>query len=294
MSYSELSAAVLKARAFGGLPAASLFDIASDGETGIDEVDFGDAVTRNLGHGRAIIAVVGDGIREDLLSLTTLLQGHAGERFTFALVELAIYRTNDSGRVVVPSVLAQTVLVERGVVRIAATPVQGHAIVIESPQNVGPKQPGPGGMTFGEDEFYEVLGQNAPGMPDLLKGFVDKATALDLYAEFLGGLNLKHASPRGNPLNVGAIAKTGFVDFGPSVWWGDKDAARAYNETVAKLVGGAVINRNDRDYFVVRVGNNKMPKLSALLPQHEQAWLDAIQTYVRDCLAAPQSATASA
>jgi len=293
MSYTELNAAVLKVRAGNGLPAASLFDIASDGENGIDEADFVDAVTRNLGHGRAIIAVVGDGIREDLISLASLLQGHAGERFTFALVELAVYHSNDSGRLVVPSVLAQTVLLERGVIRIDGIAPQGHQIVIESPQNVAPVQASSRRVTFGEDEFYDVLGQNAPGMSDLLKGFVDKAAALGVYVEVLGGLNLKHASPHSNPLNMGAIAKAGFVDFGPSTWWGTKDAARAYNETVAKLVGGVVINRKDGDEYFVRAGN-KMPKLSALLPQHELAWLDAMQSYIRDCLAAAKSAAVSA
>jgi len=31
-----------------------------------------------------------------------------------------------------------------------------------------------------------VLGQNTPGMPDLLKCFVEKATALGVYCEFIG------------------------------------------------------------------------------------------------------------
>jgi hypothetical protein len=297
MSYSELDAAVKKARVAAEIPATSLFEIASAGGNGLDEVEFIDAVTRNLGRGKAVIAVVGDGIREDLISLSALLQGHAGQRFTFALVELAIYHASSrSGRVVVPSVLAQTVLLERGVIRIAANVPQGQGIIIESPLNVSPEQGARGGMSFGEDEFYDVLGQNAPGMPDLLRAFVEKAAALGVYPEVLGGLNLKHASPSGNPLNVGAIAKAGFVDFGPSTWWGNKTAARAYNETVAKLVGGSVIERNDGQDCVVRVGNNKMPRLSALLPRHAEAWLDAIQTYIRECLAdgAKAAATTSA
>ncbi|HTP36015.1 MAG TPA: hypothetical protein VMJ75_27760, partial [Candidatus Acidoferrales bacterium] len=294
MSYSELDAAVKNARIAAGLPAASLFEIASDGENGLDEVEFVDAVIRNLGRGKAVIAVVGDGIREDLISLSTLLQGHAGQRFTFALVELAVYHTSSRpGRFIVPSVLAQTVLLERGVIRIAATVPQDHGIIIESPQDVSTQHRGTRGMSFGEDEFYDVLGQNAPGMADLLKAFVDKAAALDVYAEVLGGLNLKHASPSGNPLNMGSIAKGGFVDFEPSTWWGNKGAARAYNQTVARLVGGSLIERNDGQHFVVRVGNNKMPKLSALLPRHEQAWLDAIQRYIRECLADSAQAEAT-
>ncbi|NLT65758.1 MAG: hypothetical protein GXX84_04065 [Acidobacteria bacterium] len=83
---------------------------------------------------------------------------------------------------------------------------------------------------------------------------------------------------------MGTVLKGGFVDFDPSTWWGNKRAARTYNEAVAKLVGGNVIERKD-DQYVVRIGTSKMPRLSALLPHHEQEWLDAIERYIQECLA---------
>jgi hypothetical protein len=176
-------------------------------------------------------------------------------------------------------------LLERGVVRIAGSVPQGPQIVVDPPRKLVPGQFSTPGMTFGEEEFYEILGRSVPGLPDLLKTFVDKAATLGIYAEVLGGLNLKHASPSGNPLNLAAVAKAGFVDFGPSTWWGDKHAARAYNETVAKLAGASVIERKEGQQLVVRLAGNKMPKLSALLPQHEDAWLAAMERYIRECLA---------
>jgi hypothetical protein len=283
MSYSELNAAVSRAR--GGSPGRSLVEIASDGPNPVDEAEFVDAVTSNLERGKAIVAVVGDGIREDLTSIAHLLQGHAGQRFTFALVELAIYETNEhTERLVIPSVLAQTVLLERGVIRISSDGPKGQQIVVDPPQEIGSKQFGTRGMSFGEDEFYEILERNAPGLPDLLKAFVDKSASLGIYAEVLGGLNLKHASPSGNPLNLAAVAKAGFVDFGPATWWGSRDAARTYLATVANLAGASVVERRDGQDWVVRVAGNKMPKLSVLLPQHEQAWLDAMDRYIRQCL----------
>lgn len=51
------------------------------------ESEFIDAVSWNLRRGGAVVAVVGDGIREDMLGLAELLQTHAGLRFVFALVE---------------------------------------------------------------------------------------------------------------------------------------------------------------------------------------------------------------
>jgi hypothetical protein len=110
MSYSELQSAVLKARGASNVAAASLYEIVA-GSSDAGEADFIDAVSLNLTRGRAVIAVVGDGIREDIVPLANLLQSHAGHRFTFALVELAIYETPDPQvRLVVPSILAQTTL----------------------------------------------------------------------------------------------------------------------------------------------------------------------------------------
>jgi hypothetical protein len=199
MSYGELESAVLKARRVREMPTASLFEIVSRCSEGLDEAEFSDAVTGNLERGRAIIAVVGDGIREDIMSLAELVQSHAGHRFTFALVELTVYETPATGtRLVVPSVLAQTVLVERGVVRIEGIPA-GQRVIVELPTS-GPTNKSPlRRMGIGEDEFFELLGQRETHLPEVLKAFLAKGEALGVYADMQGGLNLKHASPSKHP-----------------------------------------------------------------------------------------------
>ena len=79
-----------------------------------------------------MIAVVGDGIRDDIAPLAELLQSHAGQRFTFALVELGIFETPQKAtRLVVPSVLAKTVLIERGVVRLENNAIRIEADVLK-------------------------------------------------------------------------------------------------------------------------------------------------------------------
>ncbi|HEX5320872.1 MAG TPA: hypothetical protein VFW46_17060, partial [Stellaceae bacterium] len=90
LSFDELESAVIRARKVAGENPKSLFELISI-DSDLDEASFVDAVSRNLQRGRAIIAVVGDGIREDIMPLAELLQSHAGHRFTFALVELAVY-----------------------------------------------------------------------------------------------------------------------------------------------------------------------------------------------------------
>lgn len=295
MSYSALESAVLQARHGESEPAASLFEIVAKKSQGLDEVEFIDAISKNLVSGRAIVAVIGDGIREDIKPLANLLQSHAGHRFTFALVEMAVYETpTPSVRLVVPSVLAQTVLIERGVVRIEINERSDLRVAVES----APSQLSAQRMTIGEDEFYETLETTSPGTSSCLRAFLSKAEAFGVYAERQGGLNLKHVALAGPPLNLAVITKTGIVDTGFATFWGRKEhGGQTYNKTLATLIGGVVAQFNGGADSALRAVDNRMPRLSDLLPRHEQAWLDAMEQYVRDVSAqsaAQLGATANA
>src|SRR5690606_17126299 len=96
--------------------------------------------------------------------------------------------------------------------------------------------------------------------------------------ELLGGLNLKHSSPSGQPLNLGTITKGGIVDTVPATWWDRIQVGRAYNEALAELIGGQVTEFKGGDSSV-RTASGKMPRLSDFLPQHADAWLAAIDNY---------------
>ncbi len=286
LNYEELQSAVLHARSSEpGLP-SSMYELVKQHQETLDEPEFVDAVNRNLKRGRAIVAVVGDGIREDLAPLAELLQTHAGHRFTFALVELAIYETPQPGiRVVAPSVLAQTALIERGVVLIEDGSDGTKRIAIrESP--VTPAQSSrERSFGIGEDEFYEILGQKEPKAPALLKSFLAKLDGLGVRAELQGGLNLKHTAPKGRDLNLGTINKVGYFDSAPSTWWERTDIGRKYNETLATLTGGLVRDLRDGQ-STLKTTDGKTPRLLDLLPKHEDAWIAAIDRYIRDAFEA--------
>ena len=285
MSYSELESAVLKARGAARLE-RSLFEIAAAGSSGIDSEEFVDAVSRNLARGRAVIAVVGDGIREDIIPIANLVQSHAGHRFTFALVELAVYETPATGvRLLVPSVLAQTTLIERGVVRIEGDGHNGLRVTVEPASSTLIEAPPAKGISLGEDEFFEQLARRDPRFPELLKSFLVRAGAIGVYTDLQGGLNLKHTSPTGRPLNMGYVEKSGIIATDPSTWGDRRSLGLSYNATLAKLTGGSVIEAKNGDAGL-RTAAGKMPRLSDLLPQHEQAWLDAMEQYIRECPAA--------
>jgi hypothetical protein len=282
LDYDQLQSAVMRARKAVKSEAKSLYQIVQQYDEHLDEAEFIDAVSRNLKRGRAIIAVVGDGIREDLEPLAELLQTHAGHRFTFALVELAIYETADKlGRVVTPSVLAKTALIERGVVRIAEGNDGLRQILVGASQPLTSATSKPRAMSLGEDEFYEILDQRDPGISAVLKEFLNKADALGITVDRKSGLNLKHAAPEGNQLNLGTIDKSGFVDTSPSTWWNRSKNGRAYNEILAERIGGFVREMKDGQESAVRTAAGKMPRLTDLLPAHEEAWLNAISEYTR-------------
>jgi hypothetical protein len=282
MGYNDLEAVVQKARAARGLPPSSLFGVVSSQYAHIDQTEFHDAVARNLARGRAVIAVLGDGIREEMLSLATLVQGHAGHRFTFALVELAVYDIGANARVIVPSVLTQTVLIERGVVRVENDSKQGLKNEITAAALSSSNAPANKRISINEDEFFESLGKKDTTLPDVLRAFLTKAEVLGVYSSFQGGLNIKHPGLEGKqPLNMGTITKDGFVDTGPSTWFGRGIPGAAYNEALAAAIGGQIkASTYQMQEAGIRTADGRMVRLSDLLPQHEGLWLDAMSRYI--------------
>lgn len=84
----------------------------------VDEMDFNDALTQNLRRGRFLLLIVGDGIREGVEAIAEYLQVHAGLHFSLGLVELPTYITDDGDQLVVPRVLARTLVITREVVSV--------------------------------------------------------------------------------------------------------------------------------------------------------------------------------
>jgi hypothetical protein len=125
-TYMDLQDAVRRSSsADGGKSLTTLYKLIEDaGE--ISEADFVDAVSRNLRLGRMLLLIVGDGIREGVESLSGFLQLHAGFHFTLGIVEMPVFRLPHDGWIVQPRVLARTVNIERGIVKVA----DGHPAIV--------------------------------------------------------------------------------------------------------------------------------------------------------------------
>jgi hypothetical protein len=94
----------------------ALYNIIAARYPDVVEAEFVDEVQRSLRNGRFLLLILGDGIREGAGAIASFLHEHGSLEFTFGLVELALYKFGDQGLLLVPHVIAQSVIIDRRVV----------------------------------------------------------------------------------------------------------------------------------------------------------------------------------
>lgn len=256
----------------------SLYGYVSGQSDALPEAEFVDAVSNNLKRGRILVMVVGDGIRREAEALASLLQSHAGAHFTFALVELAMWRNLATGDIlVIPDTLAQTVMIERGVVRLESGVLQVEAALAQIADK--PK-------SISEEIFYEELAKLDPALPSSIQAFLRVVEPMGVYSDLKASLNLKIDLPDLNrPVNLGYFHRQGklwTIQVASSVV--PQEMAIRYNQTLASLIGGAVAIGSTGSYVT---DGKSVPPISALLPTHANAWAAAIQTLIDEIKALP-------
>lgn len=241
-----------------------LYELVRQLPDALEERQWTDAVTLNLLRGRMLVIAAADGIRHESEALADLLQSDAGAHFTFALVELAIWRNGVTGDLlIVPSTLAQTVMVIRGVVMIE----NGVAAIKSAPVT---EQLRPGSIT--QEQFYEALALRAPELPQAIRDFIERVEPLGIHADFRKSLVFRAELPDvGRTINLGYVEKSGRL-------WTDyvsrqcpAHAAMTYLQTIAGLVGG-----NYTAPFKISIGERSAPFIDALLPMHAGALAEAM------------------
>ena len=281
-SYDELNDAVCRANKKPRTPHA-LFDLVREQNDTIDETDFVDDLTRSLRSGRFLLLVVGDGIREGVERIADYLTQSAAIRFTFGLVELAIFDMPDhtgGGVIVEPRVLAKTLEIERAVVRAADA-----GVVVEDP--TPDPLPSP---RITEAGFYREIERVDAGLPARLRDFFRRYSALGEAVGERLEVTLSRRSyilhwhrSDGRKVNFGTFFPDGDLNTNYVVWnaeqSGDPQVGVDYLEALAKLVPVAVV-RKDGKYWSWRVVvHGRRPKISDLLDRSDE-WLSAIQRAV--------------
>lgn len=266
--FAAFEAAVLKG---SGTEARSLYELVADQPEALEEAAFIDAVSINLARGRMLVIALGDGIRQEAEALAALLQSHAGAHFTFALVELGVWQDGSGELVVLPSTLAQTVMIERGILRfeggiphITALPMQQQPAKAES---------------ISEAMFFEVLAKIDPDLPTALRAFLAMLEPLGVYPDLKASLNLKVDLPYASrPTNFGYISKNAQIWTHPLVSTAPRAIALAYNQRLAD-VAGCRLSESAEIYLTTN--GSSAPKVSVLLPKHADAWAEAIVDAIR-------------
>ena len=245
-----------------------------------DEPVFCNAIERNLRHGRLLVLLILDGVRDGLETLTEHLQLHSGLHVGLAIVELSIWQTTDKLRLVVPRVPMHTILVERGVVTVDEV---GRVRVD------APRQPTDGikpanRFTNSEEEFYSRLSTKNPSLTASVRDFARHIENLGVIPEYRRSLVLRwHASN-------GVVGSLGYIDAGGAIWVGDalslasklgnRKVGEQYVADIVRIGGGKLKTYPDGNVAIVG-RDRKILSFANVAPAKEQ-WVAAIQRFLSE------------
>ncbi len=119
-SYEDLQREVSKATNRKG---NVLFEMVREKFPDVEEHRFVDDVIRTLQHGKFLLLILGDGIREGAASIASFLDRGGNLHFSLGLVEVAVYDMPDGARLVQPRVIAKTVEIARTITVLANSSV---------------------------------------------------------------------------------------------------------------------------------------------------------------------------
>lgn len=230
--YSKFETECLRAR---GETNRTLFEIIHSFYPDIEEQRFIDNVQNNLQRGRFLLAVIGDGIRENMEEIAEYIQRNGNLNFTLALIELPVYQKPDKSELVItPRILARTVEIERIVFRTSEAATDEPERQTE-------------GKTISEMAFFERLAE-AIGQ--------DQSEAFERFVrELSSNLNIIPKLGRGKKLSLNLKSSDDIFNFASvqengEVWFygivtkteelGDKSIGIEYLRQVADVVHGTV------------------------------------------------------
>ena len=111
-SYVDLQRQVAQARKEQGFDLAHYVGGRSN-DPDFSESVFCDNVGRNLKRGHILLLIVGDGIREGVEAIANYIQETAALHFVLGLIEVAVYKLDETRYIVQPRILAKTSIIER-------------------------------------------------------------------------------------------------------------------------------------------------------------------------------------
>lgn len=139
---------------------------------------FEETVAKNLRLGRFLIAIVGDRIRPSVVEMVSYINRYPHLAANVALIELNIYRWKSGAAwplLVVPTIVAQTEIVERSVIQVTVT--SEGAPKIEVRQEGETQAGGKRRVPLTEEAFWELLGKEAPEAYEKARTLIERYRA---------------------------------------------------------------------------------------------------------------------
>lgn len=211
MNYEEFERAILKNKSVSASGSSSLYELADHPEQ-LDEAAFVDAINRNLTQGRALVLVIGDGIRSETQQLMSVLEDYGSLQFTFALIELAVFTRNDrrDEYLICPRVLAKTEMLRRTVFDTGSRPLASEGASVSEPRKATSK-PTKELQSISSEQFWEAMSSLDSSLPSKLQSFLASVEELGITPEFKRSLILRWTTPEGQSVNLGYIERNGKI-----------------------------------------------------------------------------------
>lgn len=92
-----------------------LYDLVlnSSHDTSLNEIDFVDAVSRNLRTGKFMLIIAGDGIREGAKNLAEFINQAGNLNFSLAMIELPVFETPNGETLIIPRTVVKTIEIQK-------------------------------------------------------------------------------------------------------------------------------------------------------------------------------------
>lgn len=218
-----------------------------------DEAGFIDAVTKNLAQGRFLLLVAGDGIRHGVEQLADTVAAAPALRLTFALLEIALFKTGaaDNAMVAQPRVLARTREIVRAVVELRA-PLAPKDVTV-SPPAVADDGDGGKRRRLTEEAIFDTMADSlGESVVDQFRGFLRECEKIGIEPEARGtSLSLAWYEPNtGRRFSFASIYADGgvvdlrFVRHNYRKSGIDEKIGTDYVNAVAALAPGARVREN--------------------------------------------------
>lgn len=261
---AKIANGILEARAGDQDCPRSLYALIANFEDAPAEARFVDSVNLNLRRGRALILVVGDGIRTETERLVDLFQSHGTAHFTFALVELSVYALDEPDRLLVfPRTLAKTEIIGRTTIEFDDLSTRLRAPKEASVGDAAPKST-VRAPSITAEQFFEAVSKIDPRAPREIEKLGERFEKLGIFEEYATRLMFKWESPLDKVFNLGAIRPDGKVPTRAVNWFAPNDLSHQYIEELARAWGMEVNRNHERDWFVAGP-DGKTVKLCTIL-----------------------------